>query len=222
MGTDVVGVSNYHVIAIDVSGTISAIGEPIMQPSPGDLWSCIDYESNDVVGVLADYEPIQFCDCQDSACLDLPANINTVDAAVFGPASFVPDLAVTIDNATLPDGYGMPKSDTISPAELTIGMNVQKYGRTTGQTNGFVSAIGATFNVQYPNGLCARFVDQVVIESAGFSAAGDSGSLIVVDDGCNDRRPVGLLFAGDQATITVANPIDEVLNAFPGLTVDGE
>ncbi len=125
-------------------------------------------------------------------------------------------------NATLPDGYGMPKSDTISPAELAINMNVQKYGLTTGQTNGQISAIGGTFDVQYPGGQCARFVDQIVIGTAGFSAGGDSGSLIVTDDACNDRRPVGLLFAGDGVALTVANPIDAVLAAFPGLTIDGE
>jgi hypothetical protein len=224
MGTDVVGVSNYHVVAMDVAGGTIPIGYAIMQPSPGDLWLCFDYEPDDVVGQLVDFEPIHFCDCLDSACLGSPANNNTIDAAVFGPGHLVPDLTNEIDNATLPDGYGMPKSDTISPAELAINinMNVQKYGRTTGQTNGQISAIGATFDVQYPGGLCARFVDQIVIGTPGFSAGGDSGSLIVADGGCDDRRPVGLLFAGDGVALTVANPIDAVLAAFPGLTVDGE
>ena len=222
MGTDVVGVSNYHVIALDVGGGTMSIGDAIMQPSPGDDDVGWEYINEDRVGQLVDFEPIQFCDCLDSVCLGSPANNNTIDAAIFGPGNLVPDLAGLIDNATLPDGYGMPKSDTISPAELTINMNVQKYGRTTGQTNGQISAIGATFDVQYPGGQCARFVDQIVIGTAGFSAGGDSGSLIVADDACNDRRPVGLLFAGDGVALTVANTIDAVLTAFPGLTIDGE
>ncbi len=81
-----------------------SIGDAIMQPSPGDLWLCIDYEPDDVVGQLVDFEPIQFCDCLDSDCLGSPANNNTVDAAVFGPGNLVPDLTNEIDNATLPDG----------------------------------------------------------------------------------------------------------------------
>jgi len=216
MGTEVVGVSNYHVLALDLSGATISLGEAIMQPSPGDLWSCIDYIPNDRVGGLADFEPIQFCSCGDLTCLN--ANSNVVDAAIFDPKLYNPTLTDKIDNATLSDGYGMPKSNTISPA---INMNVQKYGRTTGQTTGQISAINTTVDVQYPNGLCARFVDQIVITPGGFSAGGDSGSLIVVNGGDDDRRPVGLLFAGSPS-ITVANPIDEVLAAFPGLTVDGE
>lgn len=67
----------------------------------------------------------------------------------------------------------------------------------------------------------ARFVDQILIGGGGFSAGGDSGSLIVLNaKGANARQPVGLLFAGGSG-FTVANPIDAVLDRF-GVTIDGQ
>ena len=52
------------------------------------------------------------------------------------------------------------------------------------------------------------------------SAGGDSGALLVVDDvdadgrsGEHDRKPIALLFAGD-GRLTLANPIDEVIEEF--------
>lgn len=125
-----------------------------------------------------------------------------------------------LGNATLADGYGTPKSTTMGAA---INLKVKKYGRTTGQTKGRVTAINATVNVGYSSGV-ARFVNQIIIEPGDFSAGGDSGSLIVVDgkgpNKANDRKPVGLLFAG-SFFITVANPIDAVLDRFD-VTIDGE
>src|SRR5207302_1447281 len=55
------------------------------------------------------------------------------------------------------------------------------------------------------------FDHQVEIDGAGFSAPGDSGSLILTaSDMC--PRPVALLFAGSQdETMTFGNPIDKVL-----------
>ncbi|MGD8871658.1 MAG: hypothetical protein PVJ80_08740, partial [Gemmatimonadota bacterium] len=90
---------------------------------------------------------------------------------------------------------------------------------TTGHTEGVVSGIHAILDVSYRTGV-ARFEDQIVISGRGFSAGGDSGSLIVTKGRLlADRRPVGLLFAG-TGTTTVANPIDEVLERF-GVGVDG-
>ena len=66
----------------------------------------------------------------------------------------------------------------------------------------------------------ARFEDQIVITGRGFSAEGDSGSLIVTKGLLlADRRPVGLLFAG-TVTTTLANPIDLVLDRFD-VQIDG-
>ena len=62
----------------------------------------------------------------------------------------------------------------------------------------------------------ARFVDQIGISPGTFSAGGDSGSLIVTEDG---NYPVGLLFAG-SSTRTIANPIGFVLSRF-NVAIDG-
>ena len=94
---------------------------------------------------------------------------------------------------------------------------LQKYGRTTG-TRAEGDRHQRILDVNYRTGR-ARFVDQIVITGQGFSAGGDSCSLIVTEGrGRKDRRPVGLLFAGSPNT-TIANPIDLVLDRF-GVTVD--
>ena len=70
-------------------------------------------------------------------------------------------------------------------------------------------------------------MNQIVISPGGFSAGGDSGSLVVADgkgrSKADDRKPVGLLFAG-SSLYTIANPINEVLAGFEGMTlsIDGE
>ncbi len=75
---------------------------------------------------------------------------------------------------------------------LLIGAAVQKVGRTTGFTSGSVNTINASVSVCYDAPQCSQvalFVDQIVVGPGGFSAGGDSGSLIVGDDGLN--RGVG-------------------------------
>ena len=93
-------------------------------------------------------------------------------------------------------------------------MDVQKYGRTTGFTQGEVYLIDATVIVRYDSGF-ARFVDQIIITPGNFSSGGDSGSLIVD----LNNRPVGLLFAG-SSSYTIANHIDNVLSSF-NVAIDG-
>ena len=76
-------------------------------------------------------------------------------------------------------------------------------------------------NVTYDSGV-ARFINQIVISPGSFSAGGDSGSLIVVNGGLHDRKPVGLLFAG-SIFYTIANPIEKVMDLFPAeWFIDGE
>lgn len=134
---------------------------------------------------------------------------NKVDAAI---ALSDPD---SLGNATPTGGYGTPSSTSVPDDLVPLGVPVTKYGRTTGQTSALVSGLNATVSVQYDAGV-ARFVGQVVIGSRSFSAAGDSGSLIVQSA---DHQAVGLLFAGSRTT-TFANPIGAVLDTF-GVTIDG-
>ena len=103
-----------------------------------------------------------------------------------------------------------------------LGLNVQKYGRTTRLTHGQITGVNATVSVCYAvSGLTctkqARYVDQLIISPGTFSGGGDSGSLIVTDD--SNLNPVALLFAG-SSTVTIGNRIDLVLNRF-GVTIDG-
>lgn len=135
---------------------------------------------------------------------------NTIDAAI------ALSTTALLDNATPSNAYGTPSSQTGTAA---INMKVKKYGRTTGPTEGTVAAINTTVNVGYSAGT-ARFVGQIVIAPGGFSRGGDSGSLVVVNGGKDDLKPVGLLFAGGGG-YTIAKPIDLVLEAF-GVEIDGQ
>ncbi len=183
--------SNNHVLANENQ---ASSGNDILQPGPFDGGG-----SGDEIGVLREWEPIVFSTSAD----------NVIDAAI---AEVQGDRA--LGNSTPSNGYGTPKSSTV-PAR--VGMRVMKYGRTTGQTKGRVQGVNATVNVGYGSGI-ARFVGQIVIGGGGFSAGGDSGSLIVVEKGGDARSPVGLLFAGGGGT-TIANPIDAVLAEF-GIAID--
>jgi hypothetical protein len=180
--------SNNHVYALLNTASIHS---QVLQPGRYD--DNEDYNKN-VIGTLLAYASISFSDD------------NTMDAAL---AECSPD---DLGKGTPTDGYGIPK---IKPVKARVRMDVMKYGRTTGQTTGMVQAINATVNVGYASGT-ARFVGQIVITGRGFSAAGDSGSLIVSDS----REPVGLLFAGSELT-TIANPIQTVLAKFDA-RIDGE
>ena len=187
--------SNNHVFA---NRNEANLGDNVIQPGVADGGN----DPEHAFGTLADFEEIGFC--RALACPE-----NQVDGAI---AETSPDQLAA---ATPSNGYGAPRTGT---EEVSLMLAVQKYGRTTGLTRGKVTGVNAILDVNYRTGR-ARFVDQIVITGQGFSAGGDSGSLIVTDGrGRKDRRPVGLLFAGSPNT-TIANPIDLVLDRF-GVTVD--
>jgi len=200
--------SNNHVLA---NSNDASIGDPELQPGPYDGGTA----PADQIGTLTAFNTIDFS-----------GGDNTIDAAI--ARSTTSDLG----NATpTDDGYGAPSATIFGDANgdhvfddeaALLGLNVQKYGRTTKLTHGQITGINATVTVCYEVffGFCikaARFVDQLVIEPGTFSGGGDSGSLIVTDN--DQKNPVALLFAG-SSTQTIANRIDLVLNQF-GVTVDG-
>ena len=206
--------SNNHVYAQE--GT-APIGSGITQPGRVDMTaqSCgSDAEVNAaVIGALDSYVPIIF---------DRNAN-NEVDAAIatiaFDDFDGDGDSEYAVGNSTPVDGYGTPGS---VPVAASPGQTALKYGRTTGPTSGAVAAINVTVLIRYDNGR-AQFVNQIEVtdtNGVAFSEGGDSGSLIVVNDGINS--PIGLLFAGGGSS-TFANPIAAVLAAFGnnGVTIDG-
>jgi len=193
--------SNAHVFANENSGVV---GDPILQPGPFDGGT----NPADVIATLFDSVPI---------VIGTSATVkNKVDAAI------VATDETQVSMVTRSNGYGQPRTLTVSPQ---VGLNVQKYGRTTALTHGYIDAINATINVGYRAGT-ARFINQVVIRpldsAVPFSRPGDSGSLIVVEGGTYDRSPTGLLFASTSDNLyTIANPINEVLSAFD-ITIDGD
>lgn len=200
--------SNNHVLA---NSNNAQAGDPAYQPGPFDGGTAADQ-----IATLADFQTITFTSTAS----------NTMDAAVALSSIDVLDNAVPAD-----DGYGMPNSTIYGDVDgdglfddrnALLGLPVQKYGRTTKLTRGQITGINATVSVCYAvSGFdcikAARFVDQLIIEPGSFSGGGDSGSLIVTDDG--NLNPVALLFAG-SSTVTIANRIDLVLNRF-GVTIDG-
>jgi hypothetical protein len=176
------------------------IGEEISQPGLID-YNCVAYQ---IVAHLSDFEPISFA----------RRTTNVVDAAI---AEIVP-REVRMNGDIL--DIGQISRSTVPP---TIGLPVQKSGRTTGHTLGTIAAIDVTVSVKYSTGCGSRrgkkatFVNQILINDAGFSSGGDSGSLVVTQD--ITPRALGLLFAGSETT-TVCNPINDVLDAL-GISLVG-
>jgi hypothetical protein len=144
-----------------------------------------------------------------------PDRTNLVDAAlalVRPEVGYEPLLLRGIGNGA--DG----QLAGLGPEFVAPGTTVYKVGRTTGVTEGRVSAFEMdNLVVSFDIGNL-RFDDQVEIEGAGnhaFSDGGDSGSLIVDQE----MRAVALLFAGGDVGgtngfgLTYANPIRSVLKA---------
>jgi hypothetical protein len=176
--------SNNHVLGL--SGQAQS-GDDVSQPGLADT-GCVPGD------VVADFSAAPALrDNVDAAVAELRPGPNTMDAS-----GHILDI-------------GVPSSVVSAPS---VNLAVAKSGRTTGLTTASISVINATVKVRYQEScgegrrFMVRFTNQIMIDGSGFSAGGDSGSLIVTSD---THQPVGLLFAGSSTT-TVANPIGEVLN----------
>ncbi len=203
--------SNNHVLA---NSNAARIGDPIYQPGPADGGT-----ASDRIAALAEFAPLDFGDTPSqcriadavAAWLNFVAHatgsshrlqsvqqtsgVNTMDAALAQPDT--PDLVIpTVLGLGLPTGVNTP----------ALGMQVQKMGRTTGLTNGYITQVDVTVSVDYA-GRTAHFTDQIITNS--MSSPGDSGSGILD----MDRRAVGLLFAG-STTVTIFTPIQRILDHF--------
>jgi hypothetical protein len=196
-GGNYYALSNNHVYALENTANI---GTEILQPGLYDT-QCMVLGNNDI-GSLSSFVPINFS-----------GKNNTVDAAIAISSTS------QLGNSTPANGYGTPNS--IIDSTPTIGLPVQKYGRTTQLTKGSISAINATVTVSYGNNQNAVFVNQIIVSTHGaFIKAGDSGSLLVTNDSA--ANPVGLLFAGNSSgTYSIANPISDVLDAL-NVSIDGK
>ncbi|TDE15771.1 hypothetical protein [Jiangella asiatica] len=187
-GSAVSVLSNNHVLADSDRGNP---GDVILQPGTADGGA----DPADRIGEL-----------DAVVALDL-TGANLVDAAT----------------ARLDDGVEV---ESAHPAGALTGwvtvvddLEVEKAGRTTGLSSGRVTAIELDgISVQYPSGV-VDFDDQIEVTgagSSGFSAGGDSGSLVYRPD---TLEAVGLLFAGSEyggdngQGLTYCNPIGAVLEA---------
>jgi len=184
----VVVLSNNHVLADENRGKR---GDAILQPGKYDGGR----KGTDTVAALAEFVKLK------------PRGTNLVDCAIAVLRSGIGYEAGRITYLGRITGVGpMPETSA----------RVAKLGRTTGATQGRVTAFELdNVVVGYDLGNL-RFDNQIEIEGAGadpFSDGGDSGSLIVDAE----HRGVALLFAGgDQGGtngrgLTYANPLAEVL-----------
>ena len=158
----------------------------------------------------------------DAACVQSPSNAvatfsNAIKLRFGGHKNFV-DAAL----AAVEPGQVSPEILFIGPiassviSAPSIGMLVEKMGRTTCLTGGSISALDAHLLVNYSETAkphLASFVNQFAVTGTkgNFGGPGDSGSLIVTQEDC--PQAVALLFAGTaDGSITFANPISEVLS----------
>ena len=193
--------SNNHVLAKENnpdSPDLAADGYDIIQPGLLDEGSCTLSRGDpaNVLATLTDWVDIQFGKGKNPPVNNVDAAIAEVMPGQVDSLGTILDIG-TVSGATLP---------------ATIGLQVQKSGRTTGHTFGTVEAVNVDIDVKYNSGT-ARFVDQIRIRGVcgtEFSAGGDSGSVIANVPGDQDRQAVGLLFAGGDLD-TFANSIDTVL-----------
>ena len=187
--------SNNHVLARSNAGKT---GEAIMQRGYVDT-----------VPVCSKNGTINVADLSKFVTLNFSGGNNTVDGAIAKIISGQVSTSGTILE------IGTLSTTTVTPS---VGLKVEKSGRTTALTKGTIGAINVTVTVT-GYGACglgtetAKFVSQFQINSSTFSSGGDSGSLIVTQPSAGKTpNPVGLLFAG-SSTSTIANPINSVLTA---------
>jgi len=115
---------------------------------------------------------------------------------------------------------GIPSKTPIVGA---VNMHVAKVGRTTGLTCANIAATNVSVKVEYStkcgggSTFTVLYTNQLFINGSKFSAAGDSGSLIMR---AGSAQPVGLLYAG-SSTATVANRVQDISRAFGGLSFVG-
>jgi len=195
--------SDNHVLA---RTDLAAIGESIIQPALVDT-SCGQ-------GVFATVGQLsQFYNLEMGTAPKIDAAIAQAVTGAVDPSGNILFLGATTDanNVPLP---GAPHAGSGVAASLS--MAVTKSGRSTGLTCSTVLSTNATASVQYQKGcgtgtmFSETFTNQVDVAGGSFSAAGDSGSLIVTQ---NTADPVALVFAGSDAD-TVGNPVSDVLNFF--------
>jgi hypothetical protein len=174
--------SNNHVLA---NSNAAVAGDAILQPGRVDGGT----DPADRIARLSRFIPITFDPPTPRA-----QHRNLVDAAV-AEGQFH-----DLDREIYWIGYARGWRQRVN---VRVGTAVHKTGRTTNYTQGRITAVNATIDVNYGSGRVARFLDQIV--TTPMSAGGDSGSLVTT----LDNVALGLLFAGSPQA-TILNQIEHV------------
>lgn len=189
--------SNNHVLAGSDSATV---GDAIVQPGLIDNNCSVP----PTVALLS-----QFYNLENGKAPKIDAAIAQVGTGTVDPLGTILQLGGANNGSQPTDGPPHGGSGTTA----TVSRAVAKSGRSTGLTCSAVLAIGVSTSVEYQKGcgtgstFSVTYTDEVDITNSGFSAEGDSGSLVVTQDTAD---AVGLLFAGSDQD-TVANPVGDVL-----------
>lgn len=110
------------------------------------------------------------------------------------------------------------------------GTRVKKVGRTTGFTQGLIvaqsaSPVPVSYAVNEYGVKKTVWFEKVFIvvgdNGQPFSRPGDSGSLVVADDGTGNQVAVGLVFAGNDRGMSFVLPLPEVLDKLDLTIVSG-
>lgn len=187
--------SNNHVLAR--SGK-AAIGEDISQPGLVDT-NCGTSHFH-VVADLSQKAALGSATNADASLAKVRSGMVTTSGAIIG--------------------VGVPSK---TPVVAVANMHVAKAGRTSQLTCAFVGATNVSVKVEYESQcgggttFTESYKNQILVNSSKFSAAGDSGSLIV---SAKTAQPVGLLFAG-SSSVTIGNRIQDVSKALGGFTFVG-
>lgn len=147
-----------------LAGTAAEAGQPCYQPAPFDGGGGPD----DVVGHLKRWH---LGDLGDAAIAELDGSRHFASGEVLG--------------------LWHPVSGC-QPPELNL--EIRKWGRTTGFTEGFVDGIGLSTSIDYGNNLIRRFEDQFHIAplypGQNVSQTGDSGALVVTSYDLDDLEVI--------------------------------
>jgi hypothetical protein len=196
------GLTNNHVTG-DCNHT--QVGMYVLSPAPMD--AAPNGPAPRAIGRHARFIPLQSGDPQQ-------VTRQEIDAAIFE----------VIDAQIVSSMQGI-RYDTPKQAAPLVGNTVvKKIGRTTGETYGrvkgeFLHPVRVPYkSPRFSSTVYFRNVYGVVgVNNSPFSAPGDSGSLVVSDDG---KQALGLLFGGNEM-ISLVMPLEPILKVFKVSLVSG-
>ncbi len=204
--------SNNHVLA---NVNAAKIGDAILQPGAYDG----GINPDDQIATLEDFVTINLQELP-SEC-DIAGNIVALLnglAGVMGSSTRLKAISIQATENLVDAAIARPlRQEDVLPEILQIGaisgtasavlnMPLQKFGRTTLFTQGQVTQVDVTADINYGENRTVRFTDQIM--AGAMSKPGDSGSAVLN----NNNELVGLLFAGSD-TSTVINRIENVFSA---------